>query len=342
MGGSEETERAVALALKWLAAHQSADGRWDARRFDENCGACRGKTKIKADVALTGLSLLCFLAVDHTHLREGEYQDTVRRGLDWLIAQQESSGDLRGGETMYSHGIATIALSEAYGMSADPALAPRVQNAVDFIYRARNRNEGGWRYDPGQAGDTSVLGWQVMALKSAHAAGADVPEGAFDVARRWLDRVSQGTSEGLYAYQPGRKYSRSMTAEAMFVQQLLGRTPDELRMRTSARFVARQLPDWEDDPNTYLWYYGILVLFQHQGEEWRDWNGALTKQLLRHQHQTGRTAGSWDSTDRWSKLGGRVYQTALCTLMLEVYYRYLPSYIRPSDDRRAKRSSESD
>ncbi len=341
-GGSEETERAVALALKWLAAHQSADGRWDARRFDENCGACRGKTKIKADVALTGLSLLCFLAVDHTHVREGEYQDTVRRGLDWLIAQQESSGDLRGGETMYSHGIATIALSEAYGMTADPALARRVQTAVDFIHRARNRSEGGWRYDPGQAGDTSVLGWQVMALKSARAAGAEVQEGAFDVARRWLDRVSQGTFEGLYAYQPGRKYSRSMTAEAMFVQQLLGRTPNELRMRTSAQFVARQLPDWEDDPNTYLWYYGTLALFQHQGEEWRDWNGALTKQLLRHQHQTGKTAGSWDSTDRWSKLGGRVYQTTLCTLMLEVYYRYLPSYMQPSDDRQAKRGSESD
>ncbi|MCH8851689.1 MAG: hypothetical protein IID41_03445, partial [Planctomycetes bacterium] len=122
-GGSEQTERAVALALKWLAAHQSGDGRWDARRFDDNCGACRGKTKIKptsgikADVALTGLSLLCFLAVDHTHVRESEYQDTVRRGLEWLIAQQESSGDLRGGETMYSHGIATIALSEAYGMT---------------------------------------------------------------------------------------------------------------------------------------------------------------------------------------------------------------------------------
>ena len=329
LGGSDETERAVALALKWLSAHQSADGRWDARRFDENCGACRGKTKIRADVALTGLSLLCFLAVDHTHVQEGEFQDTVRRGLDWLIAQQESSGDLRGGETMYSHGIATIALSEAYGMTADPTLAPRVQAAVDFIYRARNRSEGGWRYDPGQAGDTSVLGWQVMALKSARAAGVDVPEGAFDVARRWLDRVSQGTSEGLYAYQPGRMYTRSMTAEAMFVQQLLGRTPDELRMRTSARFVARQLPDWEDDPNTYLWYYGTLALFQHQGEEWRDWNGALTQELLRHQHQSGKSAGSWDSTDRWSKLGGRVYQTALCTLMLEVYYRYLPSYMQP-------------
>ncbi len=230
---------------------------------------------------------------------------------------------------MYSHGIATIALSEAYGMTADPELAAPVRSAVDFIHRARNRREGGWRYDPGQVGDTSVLGWQVMALKSAQSAGVDVPEEALDVAARWLERVSQGTSRGLYAYQPGKKYTRSMTAEAMFVQQLLGRDRGELRMQTSARFIARELPDWDDEPNTYLWYYATLALFQHQSDEWRRWNDALKEQLLEHQHTSGKSAGSWDTTDRWSRLGGRVYQTALCTLMLEVYYRYLPRYMQP-------------
>ncbi len=80
------------------------------------------------------------------------------------MGRQAPDGDLRGEETMYSHGIATIALSEAYGMSSDPNLLDHVRRAVLFIDRARNRRAGGWRYDPGQAGDTSVLGWQVMAL----------------------------------------------------------------------------------------------------------------------------------------------------------------------------------
>ena len=109
-------------------------------------------------------------------------------------------------------------------------------------------------------------------------------------------------------------------------------------MQTSAKFIARQLPDWDDEPNTYLWYYATLALFQHQGEEWRQWNEALKEQLLEHQHKTGRMAGSWDTTDRWSRLGGRVYQTALCTLMLEVYYRYLPRYMQPRNWRLEARS----
>ena len=37
MGGSQETERAVAMALDWLARHQSPDGRWAGARFDDRC-----------------------------------------------------------------------------------------------------------------------------------------------------------------------------------------------------------------------------------------------------------------------------------------------------------------
>jgi hypothetical protein len=52
----------------------------------------------------------------------------------------------------------------------------------------------------------------------------------------------------------------------------------------------------------------------------------MTAMLLTNQRQSGAAAGSWDPRDNWSKIGGRVYQTAICTLCLEVYYRYLPMY----------------
>jgi hypothetical protein len=32
--------------------------------------------------------------------------------------------------------------------------------------------------------------------------------------------------------------------------------------------------------------------------------------------------GSWDPVGAWGRDGGRVYSTALCALILEVYYRY--------------------
>jgi len=325
MGGSEQTEKAVALALEWLARHQSPNGRWSGGDFDDNCGRCGSTTDIQADVALTGLSLLCFLGAGHTHTKDGPYRANVQRGIAWLLTQQDDDGDLRSEETMYSHGIASIALSEAYGMTRDHRLEEPVRKAIRFIRNGRSP-QGGWRYEPGQAGDTSVFGWQVMALKSASLSGIDVPPQMFDYARAWPRRVSRSSMPGRYAYMPGRAPTRSMTAEMMFALQLLGANHDEPRMAASVEFITEQLPDWNNKPNTYYWYYGTLALYQHQGPAWKKWNDALIKQLLPHQRKTGPAAGSWNTVGEWAKTGGRVYQTALCTLMLEVYYRYLPLY----------------
>ncbi len=337
MGGSDETERAVAAALKWLAIHQSDSGAWDGDDFDDRCGGCDGKTDIPADAALTGLTLLCFLGADHTHAKDGPYRENIERAVKWLLARQDSDGDLRNGETMYSHGIATIALSEAYAMTRDPELAEPVRKAAAFIAAARNTQVGGWRYEPGDAGDTSVLGWQVMALKSARLAGVEVPEEAFESARQWLTRVTRRNRPGQYAYQPGRRPSPAMTAEGMFVQQLLGKRRGDEHMQASADYVLDNLPDWEDGANTYYWYYATLALFQHGGDEWQRWNESIKKVLLANQEARGRAAGSWDPVGEWAHHGGRIYQTTLCTLMLEVYYRYLPLYTL---DRPARKDSE--
>jgi hypothetical protein len=346
MGGSEETERAVASALKWLAAHQAPDGRWSSGHFDDRCGECGGGTKIDSDTAVTGLALLCFLGAGHTHDKDGDYKNNVDRGLDWLLARQDTNGDLRGGraksgarwkqgepgETMYSQGIATIALSEAFGMTHDERLRVPVQRAVRFIAGARSEADGaagGWRYEPGDAGDTSVLGWQVMALVSAKRSGLDVPSDALQAAKQWLDVVSFPRRPGLYAYQPGRPPTMAMTAEAMFVRQLLGADPADPALAASAAYVAATPPVWKKDGTTYAWYYATLALFQEHGPRWEAWNKALTQQLLSHQRPEGTAAGSWDPLDRWSLIGGRVYQTSICCLSLEVYYRYLPLYARP-------------
>ena len=325
-GGSQETERAVAKALAWLAKHQSDDGHWDGAAFDETCGACGDETDIAVNNALTGLSLLAFLGAGHTHVGDSPYADNVRRAAYWLIDQQNDRGDLRGEETMYTHGIVTIALSEAYGMTGEEDFVDPVRRAVEFIDRARNRIIGGWRYDPGQAGDTSVLGWQIMALKSATMNRIPASADSFKEARRWMDLVDHESKSGLYAYRPGRRHAPAMTAEGMFVQQLLGMPRGDPRMKVSADFIARYPPNWDEGPNTYYWYYATLALFQYQGEHWRDWNRAITSELLRHQRRSGRAGGSWDPEGEWADVGGRVYQTALCTLMLEVYYRYLPMY----------------
>jgi len=327
MGGSQETEQAVTAALDWLARHQSQDGRWDGSDFDDNCNECEGRTKVEVDIALTGLALLVFLGADNTHFNEGPYQETVDRGINWLLKQQRSSGDLIGNESMYSHGMASIALTEAFGMTGDPRLLEPVTKAINFIYAARNTRIGGWRYAPGQVGDTSVLGWQMMALTSAKRSGLDIPAGAFDVAANWLKLVSKVDQPGRYSYQPDREVTPAMTAEAMFVGQLLGKSRTDPNMQLSADYLLQNLPDWENDLNTYYWYYATLALYQHQGDAWDNWNDRMKDQLVAHQRTDGLAAGSWDPEGPWADVGGRVYQTAICALTLEVYYRYLPRFL---------------
>ncbi len=312
-GGSDDTERAVRAALEWLSRNQHADGHWSAR---DHGG------EVDADGAMTGLALLAFLGAGHTHRDQGPYRATIDRGIAWLLARQAPDGDLRGGrsraDTMYGQTIATVALCEAYAMTRDASLADPVRRALAFVLAKADAAQRG----EARAQDTAVLGWLVMTVESARRAGFDPPMQIVDGARRWLDQVSAPPSNGRYAYRRGERPSAAMTAEAMFVQQLLGRSAAEARMVASAEFIAESLPQWSSDAPTHHWYYATLALFQHQGEPWERWNAALTEALLRNQRTDGALAGSWDPQDRWSRAGGRVYQTAVCALSLEVYYRY--------------------
>ena len=122
------------------------------------------------------MGLLPFLAAGQTHKSKGPYKDHVLKGVQWLIRQQQPDGNLAKGavQMMYSHGLATIALCEAYGLTGDKEVGRAAQGAVNFILKAQNTADGGWRYNPGDPGDTSVVGWQLMALKSAHMAGLDI------------------------------------------------------------------------------------------------------------------------------------------------------------------------
>ena len=122
---------------------------------------------------------------------------------------------------MYSHGLATIALCEAYGLTGDKQVGMAAQGAVNFILDAQNTADGGWRYNPKDPGDTSVVGWQLMALKSAHMAGLNVGGSVFSGTSKWLDAVA--VHDGAeYAYQPGAGPSPTMTSVGLLCRQYLG------------------------------------------------------------------------------------------------------------------------
>jgi hypothetical protein len=403
-GGTRESENAVERSLKWMAANQEADGRWDAEnhgagrvRIDEN-GVDRNFAGREADTGLTALVTLAFLGAGYTH-EDGRYAVEVDHALDWLIRQQGQDGSLSGKAEhyarMYCHAMATYALAEAYGMQQDTVLGPIIDpmlirtpadamaiasacsaasvtsqgslllfavdvrrrqleadkiamslrrvddlrlraalsRGVAFTIGQQDPKSGGWRYKQLQEGDVSMFGWQMMSLKSAEIAGVFVPAKVRQRMDEFLNSVRQGKDGGLFGYrrnvvkagQDTEPVTPTMTAEALFCQQMLGYPQDTPSSRESVGYIMQHTPKISE-LNYYYWYYGTLALYQYGGRAWQDWNNVVREVLISEQIKTGRLAGSWDPNDEWGRYGGRLYSTALATLTLEVYYRFLPLY----------------
>lgn len=332
-GGSIETERAVELALKWLAENQEDDGSWDPGKSGGGqetkvFGHDRHGAGAQAQTGITALATLAFLAAGQSHL-EGEYQMEVRKGIEYLVRQQKTNGDLSGNARlfarMYCHSMSLLAISEALAMTGDQRLLEIVQRGVGYSVAAQSRQDGGWRYQPGDTGDMSQFGWQVLALHSAKLGGALVPRATFGRMERFLESCTSGVGKGLASYRPKQGPSTTMTAEALLCRYFLQESVSQMTQMAAARRIAQERPT-PHHVNLYYWYYGTLAMYHTGGPDWERWNQELKRTLLKLQNQNGTDAGSWPANGVWGGYGGRVYSTAMATLNLEVYYRYLPIY----------------
>jgi hypothetical protein len=323
LGGSKDSEMAVNRALQWLAANQETNGHWSITRSGGQPGH---------DVATTAFALLAFYGHGERHDQPCQYRDTVTRGLRWLLAKQNKlTGDLRetqdgrgkerNGNAMYDQGIATLALTEAYGVTKDPDLFDAAQSAIYFLADAQHKAQGGWRYVPEPADtDLSVSGWVIMALESAQMSGVHVSPKTLTGVRKFLKSVATGAQGGHYAYMPGNERSTAaMTAVGFFCSQLMGLPANTPRAFESGAFLMNT-PLTSDD--VYYSYYGTLAAYQNQGPSWRAWNKALQTKILAAQSADG----SWSAGGQFGSQMGRVITTSLLALSLEAHYRYTPLY----------------
>lgn len=338
-GGTSESEAAVSNGLKWLAAHQRDDGSWNFDHRTDECGEdCLHPGNLSpCTVAATSMALLCFLGAGHSH-QHGDYEAVVDRGLQYLVGKIEkdeygaSLQEVEGNTGMYAQGLATIVLCEAYGVSEDPQLKIPAQFAVTYICEAQNPRTGGWRYRfRDETSDTSVAGWQVMALASGRISGLRVPIRSRQLATKFLDSV-QDQNGAFYGYdRPGR--APTTTAVGLLCRMYLGWTHDQPALKEGVAYLAAIGPSRD---NLYYNYYATQVLHHWGGEEWTAWNAAMREQLVSTQERAGHAAGSWaayndDGSQRdphGTGNGGRLYTTCLSILTLEVYYRHLPLYQR--------------
>jgi len=330
----------IDAALRWLAAHQHAEGRWSSTTWDAGCQVddkCAGPGialgDARYDAGLTGLALLAFLESGHAP-SQGRYQEQVRRALTWLRQQQERTGAIayRQGEEVYNHAIATRALCRAIQVFPDPQLERAASLAIDYCLVAQNPGSG-WKYNAQDGrSDTSVTGWMLTALEAGKKAGLKVPQGAFKGAASFVDQATDANGATGYERPGGGssffpqndgKYDTlpTMTAAGVAIRLLTGERASGDVVKKGLRLMDDNPPAWPRDGSTrqlnfYYWHYATLAHdLAGEGEGWRK---ELLAALLPTQRETGCADGSWDPLGEWCLAGGRVYATAINALTLTI------------------------
>ncbi|MBL8861845.1 MAG: hypothetical protein JNK02_07510 [Planctomycetes bacterium] len=247
-GPTQATERAVLDGLRWLARHQNEDGSWSPSTLKERCDCDDPAYNPKKpyvtfyDTGLTGLALLCFLGAGFSHESKQDLVDTsmgkrykigdiVKKGLQWLVKGQNPDGSFSKERVfMYNEALATMAVTEAFGLTQARFWRDPAQKALNFLQAAQRPSPQGtglwgWRYASRQeieqfhrgAGsqdtellkelydsDTSVTGWAIMALKSGQLSGLDVNDdnmkGGMAFARFVTQLGGDGKPTGLVGY----------------------------------------------------------------------------------------------------------------------------------------------
>ena len=299
-GGNARGEDAVLRALRWLKKVQASDGSWENEAF-------------------TGLALLCFLAHGETPQSE-EFGMTVQKAMQWLSGKVPVQGASHG----YANGIATYALAEAYGMTQIPFLRQSMEAGLEVIVKGQQPG-GGYNYAYGKTErwDLSVAGWQYQALKAGYVAGSSVEglDEAISKSKKFLKNVAY--ADGKFGYSsPGS--GGNMTGVGTVALQLLGDGGSKEVQAAANTILYERLPGyaWENSGHSlYGWYYDTQAMFNQSGRSWRQWNDKFQKVLINAQNKEG-----WWKTGAGGHRDSKVFDTTLCCLQLEVYYRYLPTF----------------
>ncbi|MBA4387359.1 MAG: hypothetical protein C0404_05220, partial [Verrucomicrobia bacterium] len=307
---------------------QGADGSWDG-----------GGTK----PAMTSFALLCYLAHGETPASE-EFGPTVEKAIKFLVENQTADGRFNGLDgNQYGLPIAAYALSEAYGMTKVPTIQMAAEKSIDIIIKGQHAS-GGWNYKcgPEDRDDTSYMAWCAQALKAAHMAGLqnkglkEAMKHAIDGFKKNHDnnKVGEYGAAGFGYTSPG---STGLTGAGVLCMQLMG-AAKEKETRSGLQWLEQVTFDWQNPWGArpiYYWYYITQAKFHGGGDTWNNWNKVFSPQLVKNQIVQkgagidGKDIGYWEN----AKDGhGLVYSTTLCCLMLEVYYRYLPTFQTPKDD----------
>jgi hypothetical protein len=289
---------------------------------------------------VTGLSVLAFLGAGYTHLSKDTHDglcfgDVVRKALQFLLSRQDVEGCVgaRTSKYLYNHALATLALSEAYGITGSMLFKDQAQKAVDFLVAAQNPGAG-WRYSarPGES-DGAVTGWALLALRSAELSALAFPRSTPEGGRAWFDATTdelgrtgytaRGTGKVYFpGVNEGFEHHDTMTAVATSARIFIDKRAEDPRLRTASALLLKDLPSETALKRDYMyWFWATQAMCRIDGPSgpgWMAWGPIVKGVVVKLQEKDG----SWPPDDRWSADGGKVYATAINELTLQAYYCY--------------------
>ena len=334
---ADQLEGAVYRALNWLQKNQNEDGSWGGSR----------------KASMTGLALLTFLAHGETQVSK-QYGETVQKGVQWLMNMGRKNKNVFAAQNVeYQHAIATYALAEDYALTQIGDLLTVLEGAVEKIVVSQSPT-GAWEYGYNNkmtrpeerplGGDLSIGGWNIQALKAAKNAGVHV-KGLDEAMRKALDFCKAVYDDKTHRFGYAKKGggSDSLLGVGILSMMFLG-AGDSKEARGAIRLASGKIKcDWTKagEANSYMWYYITQAMFQGGGSYWVAWNREFRDTLLKNQMADGHwtVPGSKEDVpvrppnareDWHAQIGDRkdspVYHTSMLCMMLEVYYRFLPTF----------------
>ncbi len=309
-------------SLRYLANTQLQDGSWQGSRNGPG---------------ITGICVMAFMASGEDP-DYGPYATHIRRALQNIIANQNARTGYMGTSghaSMYHHGFATLALSEAYGVVSEEllwqgsevpenrrrTLSEALELAVRCVLTAQEKNPwGAWRYSPqARDADTTVAGTVLMGILGARNAGIEVPNEAVDKALNFFQTCTVRGS-GSVSYTPSGSHGGGLARSAIAtLVYAIGKRKDTPEYKATAGYIKRRAS--HNISNHYMFYtlyYMAQALFQSDFEAWQAWNQRIIERLQKIQQEDGSFNSSY----------GKAYGTGMAVLTLALNYRLLPIYER--------------
>lgn len=308
-------EQATQRGLKWLAASQSARGRWVAGTYP---------------VAMTALAGTALLASGST-TTQGPYAKNIRSAVDYLtskVRQNGLIGDPGNNRYTYGHGFSMLFLSQVLGEEEDSdrreELIEILQGAVRFSGQAQTKS-GGWGYVSAKDGsdfdEGSTTITQVQGLRGCRNAGIPVSKSIIERAKKYI-YLCKNDDGGISYSSRNRGSSRPAITAAALAALFNAGDYDSTHVPSMMEYCKKNLYRIDGARSFGHWHYTYLyyaqVVYREGGEFWSAFQEKLYDRVTREQQPDG----------SWTGNIAPVYVTSINLTVLQLDKGLLPIYQR--------------